>query len=121
MIEIISYIGIGGFFGAISRYWISQQLGKLNVKLPIATFIVNIIGSFLLGWIIGSHLSEKITVLIGTGFMGAFTTFSTFKLDVIKLLDKKEQKLAFLYIGMTYLLGIFSAWIGLLIGNYFTQ
>jgi fluoride exporter len=120
MIEIICFIGIGGFFGAISRYWVSQQLGKLNVKLPIATFVVNIVGSFLLGFIIGSHLSERITVLFGTGFMGAFTTFSTFKLDIIKLLDKKEQKVAILYIVMTYIVGICSAWIGLLIGNYFT-
>ena len=71
-------VGTGGFLGAIARYYTSQKLNKAEVDhLPLGTLAVNLIGSFLLGFILSIGLKDIYILLIGTGFLGAFTTFST--------------------------------------------
>ena len=71
-------VGTGGFLGAIARYYISQKLNKtVEDRLPLGTLAVNLFGSFLLGFILSIGLEEIYILLIGTGFLGAFTTFST--------------------------------------------
>ncbi|SER33668.1 camphor resistance protein CrcB [Gracilibacillus ureilyticus] len=114
-------VGTGGFFGAISRYAISQIINKKNTsRIPIATVIVNLTGSFLLGIIIGVGLNNMITLLLGTGFMGAFTTFSTFKLEAVHLHINKRKR-EFIYSQLIcYAGGISLAFIGMMIGNYFS-
>ncbi|XRO75073.1 fluoride efflux transporter CrcB [Methanocaldococcus sp. 28A] len=91
MIRELLLIGIGGFFGAIFRYLIS---GIVPVKfgLPTGTLIVNLIGSFILGFLMYSSLLTSIPseykLLIGTGFCGALTTFSTFSYETFALVDE---------------------------------
>lgn len=90
----IFLIGAGGFFGAVARYGVSKaSLLILGGRYPLGTFFVNVSGSFLLGCVIGSLFfrstsGENLRLLIGTGFLGAFTTFSTFSVETILLFDE---------------------------------
>jgi len=113
----IGWIAAGGFLGAMARYaMVAFVSAHWPTRLPLGTLLVNLIGSFLLGWIASSGLNEQITFFLGTGFMGAFTTFSTFKLESVNLFRWGEGKTSLLYMGMTYLLGIGAAWLGLGVG-----
>lgn len=113
------YVAIGGFFGAISRFGISNYIkAKYPSTFPISTLIVNLLGSFLLGLIIGANLVNSWKLLLGTGFMGAFTTFSTFKLDSIQLY-MKNKRILILYLGISYTFGILLAFAGIKLGETF--
>ncbi|TLS37087.1 fluoride efflux transporter FluC [Pseudalkalibacillus caeni] len=112
-------VGIGGFAGAISRFALSKSLNKASYSLPIGTLIVNLLGSFLLGIITGAKSDEMIALLFGTGFMGAFTTFSTLKLEMIQIHLKKYRRDFILYTTVTYAGGISLAFLGYEIGNRF--
>lgn len=114
-------VAIGGFFGAISRALISK---KYNNKYPLkhlGTFLVNIVGSLLLGIIIHLHIYSNINSFLGIGFLGAFTTFSTFKVEIITLMQSQKRKQLFLYLSMTYVLGICMAGIGFWISGILNQ
>src|SRR5690348_10791367 len=104
----ILLIMIGGFFGALSRYGIGRLVKKRNAPLfPFATLIVNLVGAFLLGCLVGSGIGSEWQSLIGTGFMGAFTTFSTLKFETVDLLEKRENWTAIAYLAANYVAGIF--------------
>ena len=115
----ILLVGFGGFFGAISRYSISKKLNdKSKLKLPLGTLTVNLLGAFLLGVITGAKADTMIALLLGTGFMGAFTTFSTLKLEMIQLHLSKYKKTFTLYTIISYCAGIILAYLGYLVGNF---
>lgn len=117
MIHIL-FVVIGGFFGAICRYSFTKLFNaKYTSKFPIATFIVNLLGSFLLGFVLGNVENINVHLFVGTGFLGAFTTFSTFNLEAIQLFERKEKILAIMYICLTYLGGIIFAFSGFLLGK----
>jgi CrcB protein len=92
----ILVIGIGGFFGAISRFIISKQMALLlGDSFPYGTLLVNAVGSFLLGFLsryLLEHfvVSELVRVSLLIGFLGAFTTFSTFSYESIILLQEGD-------------------------------
>ncbi len=109
--------GIGGFFGAIARFSISKQLN--NSVFPRGTLTVNLLGAFLLGIITGAKFDILLFLLFGTGFMGAFTTFSTLKLEMTQLYIDKRKKVFLVYTLMTYGFGILFAYLGYLIGKTF--
>ena len=112
MVEM-AWIAAGGFLGAVTRYlMVAFVSARWPAKLPLGTLLVNLLGSFLLGWIASSGWSEPFVLFLGTGFMGAFTTFSTFKLEILNLFKRDEGKASLLYMGLTYLLGIGAAWLG---------
>lgn len=110
-------VGTGGFLGAIARFFLSSRLNQQLSGFPYGTFLVNILGAFLLGWIMGSPLSDLWVLLIGTGFMGAFTTFSTLKWESIQLKQKEEWMKLFIYLGGSYTAGILFAFVGYWIGK----
>ena len=111
-------VGAGGFFGAISRYSLSQYINKnYSFRLPVATLIINLTGSFLLGFIISLGLGDSAVLLLGTGFMGAFTTFSTFKIEGIQLHLSKRKKDFLLYNLYSYGGGILLAFLGMAAGH----
>lgn len=118
MIINVLLICIGGFFGAICRYKLSLLLNSQeHNKIPFGTLFVNLLGSFLLGLIIGMGKSEQIHFFLGTGFMGAFTTYSTFNLEAVQLLQGNKKVQAITYLSLTYLLGIAFAFFGFIIGK----
>ena len=107
---------LGGFFGAMARYYLSNQIGKVtNLSFPIATFIINLIGCFLIGVVLNFDFTQSVYLLIAIGFLGAFTTFSTFAVEVIQLFEKKQFVIAFIYIVSSGLVGISCTIIGLII------
>ncbi|MFK4998414.1 fluoride efflux transporter CrcB [Bacillus sp. N9] len=89
------YVGIGGISGAIVRFLLGKWIaGKTDSVFPFGTSIINITGSFLLGITAVLHINHMITdwvwLLLGTGFLGAYTTFSTFGYEMIDMLEKKR-------------------------------
>ncbi len=109
------FIGIGGFFGAISRFYIGQLLKSTNQKIPYATILVNMLGSFLFGAVIGLGIKNNVQDLylfLTGGFLGAFTTFSTFTYESVSMLQQKEKLKSFLYIGTHLFMGVVMAALG---------
>lgn len=114
------YVAIGAFFGAIGRFVVSKEIDdRLRSKFPFGTITVNVLGSFILGVIIASQHNTSLTLLLGTGFMGSFTTFSTFKVESIKLGLEKQWYLLSRYLIYSYGLGIILAFFGFMIGKQF--
>ena len=113
---MIIFVALGGFFGAISRFAISRKLSE-HSALPLGTLTVNLIGSLLLGFIIGSGLPSNIALLLGTGFLGAFTTFSTLSLEMVNMIQNGQKKQWIPYVIMTYGGGLLLAYIGFLSGT----
>lgn len=112
------FVAIGGFLGAISRYALSKNIQNRNkTDFPFGTLIVNLIGAFLLGLLIGMQVSGHLYSLFGIGFMGAFTTFSTFKLEANQLKSSKKHKHFFSYLTCSYVFGIILTFCGILIGK----
>ncbi|MEM7536094.1 MAG: fluoride efflux transporter CrcB [Chloroflexota bacterium] len=124
-------IGLGGFVGAILRYVTGSLVTQLlpNLAFPYGTFVVNIIGCLLIGvltrltelspellaqqnWIGQALLKPEIRALIFIGFLGAFTTFSTFSNEGLALLQKSRFDVALLYVGGSVFVGLAAVWLG---------
>jgi CrcB protein len=108
------YIVIGAAIGAPARFAIDQYIRKFTSK-PYGIFLVNVIGSFLLGYTFNS--TTHIHDLIAIGFAGAFTTWSTFMLDIYLAFELKRKTEALINLGMSLGFGLLAAWLGLQIGN----
>ncbi|MDQ0214007.1 CrcB protein [Oikeobacillus pervagus] len=114
----ILLVGIGGFLGAVARYSISLQLSsRSSFKIPMGTLTVNLVGAFLLGIITGVHVNRITFLIFGIGFLGAFTTFSTLKLEMTRLHKNEKKKTFFLYTMITYGCGLLLAYIGYWVGH----
>jgi len=115
------YIALFGLLGVLSRYFVFLRIEKLlNTPFPYGTFLINLIGSFLIGvvYILGIEralISEDIRIGIIVGFLGGFTTFSTYSLDVIRLIEKGEVLTAIVYASLSPIVGIGSAFFGIML------
>ncbi|MCL6515961.1 CrcB family protein [Alicyclobacillus sp.] len=112
-------VAIGGFLGAIARYLFSEWLGTLH-GFPVATLIINIAGSAFLSWFYTLTLERlpihpHLRLGIGTGFVGAFTTFSTLTVDVWNLTAADLFSWAGLYLLLTFGGGLLAAAAGYLV------
>lgn len=115
---LLCYIAMGGAVGACSRYLISELCAQiLGRGFPFGTLIVNIIGSFIMGLLV-AVLEQDILPpgpwrhLLAFGFLGALTTFSTFSMDNVLLLQAGEWFKMGLNIVLNVVICIFSAWAG---------
>ncbi|MFC5369965.1 fluoride efflux transporter CrcB [Arcanobacterium bovis] len=111
-------MAIAGGFGAALRYFIDSKLPK---KLfPTGTFTVNFVGSALLGLCtglqLGGAISATLLLILGTGFAGGFTTFSTASLETYTMLKNNQAKKAYLYAASMLLLCLVIAYVSLLLG-----
>ncbi|MED3564297.1 fluoride efflux transporter CrcB [Bacillus xiapuensis] len=117
MTELL-FVSLGGFFGAIGRFIISKSFQKRSQSgFPIGTLTVNLIGAFLLGFIVGIPIKGHLYSLLGVGFMGAFTTFSTFKLELTGLKNSKKNPHFFSYLVISYSVGVILSFLGIFIGK----
>jgi CrcB protein len=107
------FVGIGGALGSIVRFAIGKTISE-NSKLnfPFGTFIINSSGAFLLGIVSSISLSKNVALLISYGFLGAYTTFSTFMYEGFNLVQENEKLNAFIYITGSIIAGI----IGFILG-----
>jgi len=101
---------LGAAVGAPARFAVDQYIRRYTTK-PYGIFLVNILGSFLLGLTHGR--SEQTHDLVAIGFAGAFTTWSTFMLDIYLAYELKRHKEAALNLTMSLGIGLLAAWCGL--------
>lgn len=104
-------IAIGGAFGAVTRYLINvSPLQNLFKPFPFPTFFINITGSFLIGFLLivftdKLSISENLRFAVMVGFLGAYTTFSTFELEIWELIRANQYLTAFLYLFLSVAIG----------------
>lgn len=109
-------VGVGGFFGAMFRYIIGEWIHTAN-GFPLETLIINLLGCLFLGWFFNVRIRQlkihpRIKLAIGTGFVGAFTTFSTFSVETLYLINTNKLLFALLYVLLSVFGGIGLAFIG---------
>jgi fluoride exporter len=110
--NMVIVVACGGAAGAVARYFVMTQVGHwLGAGFPYGTLVVNVLGSFILGAVIEVSAlvwspSPELQALIVVGVLGAFTTFSTFSLDVVYLVQKGAAVQAALYVGASVMLSI---------------
>lgn len=119
--QVYLFVAMGGAFGASMRYLIVQiSTNLLGKGFPFGTLVVNVLGSFLLG-ILYSFMQQDngenagLRALIGIGLLGAFTTFSTFSLDTVLLIQHGEIIKASLNVFFNVTVCLISVWLALLI------
>lgn len=111
-------VALGASFGVITRSLTTKwMMKKWTLSFPLATFFINVTGSLFLGLITGMSIETKLSLLCGTGFLGAYTTFSTFNVENIELIRRKKIRTLISYAGGTYIFGILAAFLGILLGN----
>ena len=117
------WVGLGGFLGANARYWVGGWVvARFGTALPWATMTVNVTGSFLLG-LISTILAERhgappaLRLLIPVGFLGAYTTFSTFELETWTV-ARTDAPRAWLYVGLSLALGLLAVGLGIKLGRH---
>lgn len=123
-VEKLKYllVGIAGIIGASLRYLLGIYFGKWWFHdFPLATFVTNMIGSFILGWFTNflpriKSLHPHIITALGTGLIGSFTTFSTFSVETVHLMSVADWGTAILYVLLSLWGGLLFSWIGYRIG-----
>ena len=117
--EVIA-IMLGGAFGALSRFAVSQLAVQVIGKgFPYGTLIINVLGSLLMGFfsvyfLSKTNLDPVLRMALLVGFLGAFTTFSTFSLDTLLLLESGAVTKGLLNIALNVCLSLLAVWVGML-------
>jgi len=115
----IFLVGFGGFIGSVLRYLASgyvQQSTK-SIDFPYGTLVVNVVGCFIIGFLAqlaedrGVFTSES-RIFVFTGFLGGFTTFSSFGNETLNLARDSQMMNAFANVGANVILGLFAVWLG---------
>jgi len=112
----LAAIAAGGMVGAVARVWIARHLTSPDDSWPWATFIINITGSFALAYI-ATLLQERLPQstyrrpLLGTGFCGAYTTFSTMQVEIVRIFEAHRYGLAVGYALVSIALGMTAIWL----------
>lgn len=122
MLNVLA-IFIGGGLGSLSRYGISILLRAYSFNFPFATLLVNIIGSFILGFTVAlfwnkAHLNETAKLAIAVGFCGGLTTFSTFSWETFDLIKNGEFILAVIYALISVLTCVLAISLGAFLSKY---
>jgi CrcB protein len=115
-------VGAGGFVGAMLRYGVARLLAPYTTTFPFATLTVNILGSLAAGffstWIFQrTALEGEWRLAVQVGLLGAFTTFSTFSLESVSLLEQGHVTKALANIALNLLLCLAAAWLGVLMAR----
>ena len=118
-------LALGGALGAISRYWMSSALNQSGqMAFPFGTLSVNVLGSFLIGGLYiylseRPELSEAYRHLLITGFLGALTTFSTFSLETLLLIEQGHYNTALFNVLSSIIFCLGSAYLGISLAKAF--
>lgn len=116
------YVGFAGIFGALLRYFIGVYFNQWWLyDFPMATFLTNIAGCFLLGWFTTflprlKFVHPYMATALGTGFVGSFTTFSTFSVETVQLIAASRWGTAISYVLLSLWVGLLSSWLGYRLG-----
>jgi fluoride exporter len=116
-------VGIGGAIGSVLRFWVSSTLGeRIGARFPFGTFVVNITGSFLIGFVV-TLLASKANwdpnwrYLIPIGFIGGYTTFSAFEYETLRSMQDGKLLVACLNVILSVTVGFAAVWLGTVAGR----
>jgi fluoride exporter len=116
-------VAAGGALGAMARYYLNGSLlSRIAVPFPTATFVINVTGSFILGFFL-TLVTERVSVgphlrlAVAVGFVGAYTTFSTFEYENAKLIEGREYLTTFLYVALSFIIGFAAVWGGIIMAR----
>jgi fluoride exporter len=120
----VGLVALGGTFGTAARYLLTQTLPSWH-SVPVATLVVNVVGAFALGVLLAAlsrrgrdvGLRRTIRLLIGTGFLGGFTTYSSLAVETDALLSSGQGQLALAYALGTIVIGGLAATSGILVAS----
>lgn len=123
MLKKIILIGLGGFVGSVFRFFVSRLNLSVDIlSIPIGTLLVNIIGSFLIGFLTG--IADKSAILtvewrmfLMVGLCGGFTTFSTFTSENLTLMHSGQIASVLFYTGLSITLGFIAVFLGYITSN----
>ena len=116
-------VGVAGALGALARYGIASYVAARHPgPFPLGTFLINVAGSFVLGLLFGAlvereALSPALRVSLTVGFLGAFTTFSTFTLETFRLVEDGALGAALAYVAASLAVGLLAVWLGVAVGR----
>lgn len=122
MIKYVT-IGAGGFLGAIARYLIGNYIAdRCGIRFPYGTFVINMTGSFLIGLVLTMSaalplLRPEWRYLIAIGFIGAYTTFSTFEYETLQAVQNGQIASGLLNVVLSVTLGLAAVWAGATLGR----
>jgi len=123
MFRTIMLVAVGGAVGSVFRYLTSVLVSKYFIgSFPLATFLTNVVGCFIIGISIGLLQKYNLTDsglkwLLVTGFCGGYTTFSAFGYENVTLLQCNNAATAFLYIASSIIAGLVAVYVGLLVSQ----
>ena len=112
----LAAIFAGGAIGAVARVWLARNFVQADTSWPWTIFLVNIAGAFALGYF-ATRLQERLPQstyrrpLLGTGFCGAFTTFSTMEVEILKMIEAGRYSLAISYSVASLIAGVMAIWL----------
>jgi len=111
---------IGAAVGAPSRWALDRFVqSRHDSVFPWGTFTINVLGSLLLGFILGARVPAEVALLLGTGFCGGFTTFSTFGFETVRLAEEGSRAESLVNVGASMAVGMAAAFAGWYLGAAF--
>jgi CrcB protein len=117
-------VGLGGGLGSMLRYLVGGYAsGRMNARFPYGTFLVNCTGCFLIGLVVAilaerTDLSPNWKYLIPIGFIGGYTTFSSFELETFRSVENGEMLIAGLNVSLSVVIGFIGVWLGMIAGKH---
>ena len=117
--RLIAAVAIGGALGSVARYLLGAFIqDRAATAFPFGTFVINVVGSLLLGFFVqigleSSAFSTEVRFFLTTGFCGGFTTFSTFSYETYRLIEDGEYRTAGLYVVSSVVLSLLGCAIGM--------
>ena len=117
-------VAAGGALGAVARYFLGGTiLSRVAPPFPVATFVINVTGSFVLGFFLTAaservHFSPHLRLAVAVGFVGAYTTFSTFEYETLRLSEERGLMLALLNVILSVVVGFAAVWGGMALAHW---
>jgi len=117
------FVALGGSLGALARYWVGSTVsGKMGTRFPYGTFVINMSACLIIGFSIvflgrRTDLNPAWRFLIPVGFVGAYSTFSTFEFETFASLQSGAFLIAGAYVALSIFLGLVAVWCGTLLGR----
>ncbi|MCL2542172.1 MAG: fluoride efflux transporter CrcB [Nocardioidaceae bacterium] len=109
---------VGGAVGAPVRYLADVLVqSRHRAPFPWGTYVINMAGSFVLGLVAGASPAAWVTTLIGTGFCGALTTYSTYSFETVRLLEERKAPVAATYVVLSVAVGLLAVSLGWWLGG----
>lgn len=122
MLDIV-VVAIGGAIGSVSRYLIGNFISKnYHGSFPMGTFLINILGCFLMGFFMSALIQKELTdttwrLFLCVGLLGGFTTYSSFGYEALTMMTQGKTLMAGMYAGCSIVVGLFAAITGMLVAK----